>query len=123
MKNFKFLICILLISFAIVNTFAFILPQFERNITLSDEMEIEDEREELMERIKAEIREMFYFGYENYLNHAYPLDELKPISCGGENEYGGFSLTLIDAVDTLAVLGDKEEFVRIGRKEIFFFFY
>ena len=28
-------------------------------------------------------KKMFYFGYENYMKHAFPLDELNPIDCSG----------------------------------------
>ncbi|VDM70067.1 unnamed protein product [Strongylus vulgaris] len=65
-----------------------------------------------------EAREMFYFGYENYMSHAFPADELDPIHCRGRgHDYGNpsninindvlgdYSLTLIDSLDTLVVLG------------------
>lgn len=32
---------------------------------------------------REQAREMFYFGYENYLKHAFPMDELDPIHCVG----------------------------------------
>lgn len=38
--------------------------------------------EELLEAKKA-TREMFYFAYENYIRHAFPMDELDPINCSG----------------------------------------
>lgn len=38
--------------------------------------------EELMKAKKA-TREMFYFAYENYIRHAFPMDELDPINCSG----------------------------------------
>jgi len=28
-------------------------------------------------------REMFYFGYDNYMKYAFPMDELDPIHCTG----------------------------------------
>ena len=28
-------------------------------------------------------KEMFYFGYKNYMKYAYPMDELDPIHCTG----------------------------------------
>ena len=34
------------------------------------------------------IKEMFYHGYNNYLQHAYPYDELKPQSCKGVDTWG-----------------------------------
>lgn len=34
-------------------------------------------------RLKDVAKEMFNFGYDNYLKYAYPLDELDPIHCRG----------------------------------------
>lgn len=31
----------------------------------------------------AGVRDMFYFGYDNYMKYAYPKDELDPIHCTG----------------------------------------
>jgi len=39
----------------------------------------ENERLELRDKAK----EMFQFGYDNYMQHAYPKDELDPIHCAG----------------------------------------
>lgn len=33
--------------------------------------------------MKDKVKEMFYFGYDNYMKHAFPLDELNPIHCSG----------------------------------------
>ena len=30
-----------------------------------------------------EARNMFQFGYDNYMRHAFPKDELNPIYCTG----------------------------------------
>ena len=30
-----------------------------------------------------ETKKMFYFGYDSYMNHAFPMDELNPILCTG----------------------------------------
>ena len=30
-----------------------------------------------------EARQMFHFGYDNYMKHAFPQDELDPIHCTG----------------------------------------
>ncbi|KAM3179580.1 hypothetical protein ACTXT7_000315 [Hymenolepis weldensis] len=46
------------------------------------------------------------------MKHAYPRDELRPISCDGQDTWGGFSLSLIDSLDTLVVLGNHTEFQR-----------
>ena len=56
--------------------------------------------------LREEIREAFVFTYDNYIEHAFPLDELSPISCAGEDTLGGYALTLVDALDSLALLGN-----------------
>lgn len=61
-------------------------------------------------QLRDEVREMFYHAFNGYMEHAFPRDELKPLSCGGEDTLGGYALTLIDSLDTLAVLGDRERF-------------
>ncbi|XP_071723771.1 alpha-mannosidase I MNS4-like [Rutidosis leptorrhynchoides] len=60
--------------------------------------------------LRDEARGMFYHAFNGYMDHAFPLDELRPLSCGGEDSLGGYALTLIDSLDTLALLGDKERF-------------
>jgi ER degradation enhancer, mannosidase alpha-like 1 len=34
-------------------------------------------------RMLEATREMFYFGYDNYMKYAFPMDELDPIHCTG----------------------------------------
>lgn len=76
-----------------------------------------------MSYLQEQAREMFYHGYRNYMEHAFPWDELKPLSCEGrrwdkrergdlDDVLGGYSLTLIDSLDMLAIIGDRDEFVR-----------
>ena len=75
----------------------------------------------------AEVRRMFHHGYDSYLRHAFPHDELKPLTKTytdslGElgnlrrehlsSSYRGVALTLIDATSTLAVLGNASEFAK-----------
>uniref|UniRef100_A0A3Q2DDW1 alpha-1,2-Mannosidase n=1 Tax=Cyprinodon variegatus TaxID=28743 RepID=A0A3Q2DDW1_CYPVA len=76
-------------------------------------------------KMKDMAREMFYFGYDNYMKYAFPEDELNPIDCEGRGPdvlnpsninindvLGNYSLTLIDTLDTLLVLGNVTEFQR-----------
>ena len=39
--------------------------------------------EKLRLQMVKEAKEMFYFGYTNYMKHAFPMDELNPILCSG----------------------------------------
>jgi len=67
--------------------------------------------------LRKETEDLFYHGYENYMNHAFPEDELRPISCKPltrdrdnpahievNDPLGNYSLTLIDSLSTLAIL-------------------
>ncbi|KAI3659988.1 hypothetical protein MP638_000036, partial [Amoeboaphelidium occidentale] len=72
----------------------------------------------------ATVKEMFYHAYDNYMKHAFPMDELNPTRCSGKGRdyvnpkngindvLGDYCLTLIDSLDTLLVVGDHEEFKR-----------
>ncbi|XP_071558806.1 ER degradation-enhancing alpha-mannosidase-like protein 2 [Temnothorax nylanderi] len=64
--------------------------------------------------LREEVRAMFDYAYTGYLTHAYPYDELRSLSCDGFDTWGSFSLTLIDALDTLAVMGNYSEFRRVA---------
>ncbi|PON78078.1 Glycoside hydrolase [Trema orientale] len=61
-------------------------------------------------QLRDEVREMFYHAFDGYMENAFPRDELRPLSCGGEDTLGGYALTLIDSLDTLALLGDRDRF-------------
>ncbi|KAF9452475.1 glycoside hydrolase family 47 protein [Macrolepiota fuliginosa MF-IS2] len=80
---------------------------------------------------RERTRELFYHGYDNYMTFAFPLDELTPLSCSGQGPdwenpsniaandvAGNFSLTLIDVLDTLVVLDDREGFERAVKNVI-----
>ncbi|XP_050300269.1 ER degradation-enhancing alpha-mannosidase-like protein 2 [Anthonomus grandis grandis] len=66
-----------------------------------------------LEQLRDEVKVMFYHAYDSYLKYAEPYDELRPISCDGIDTYGSYSLTLIDALDTLAIMGNYTEFQRV----------
>ena len=75
------------------------------------------------ESLRERVRTAFFFGYDNYKKYAYPLDELDPINCKGRGPdvenlgninindvLGGYMLTLVDTLDTLAIMGNYTEF-------------
>ncbi|KAI4488478.1 hypothetical protein M0802_011584 [Mischocyttarus mexicanus] len=91
-------------------------------IATSDDDQLDYMNKEEREALKDEARDMFYHAYNAYMENAYPADELMPLSCKGryrgsepnrgdiDSTLGNFSLTLVDTLDTLVVLGDLEEF-------------
>ncbi|XP_012251429.2 ER degradation-enhancing alpha-mannosidase-like protein 2 [Athalia rosae] len=70
------------------------------------------DRNELL-TLREEVRTMFDHAYSSYLKYAYPYDELRSLSCDGFDTWGSYSLTLIDALDTLVVMGNYSEFKRV----------
>ncbi|GAB0132467.1 hypothetical protein EsDP_00000902 [Epichloe bromicola] len=74
-------------------------------------------RADRLRQLRQETVDMFYHGFSNYMKHAFPEDELRPLSCGAltrdgndpsrielNDALGNYSLTLIDSLSTLAIL-------------------
>lgn len=67
------------------------------------------------------VRGMQAHAWGSYVSHAYPADELRPLTCDGrrwdarergtlDDVLGGYGLTLVDSLDALAVAGDTAGF-------------
>ncbi|OTA99402.1 glycoside hydrolase family 47 protein [Hypoxylon sp. CI-4A] len=67
--------------------------------------------------LRRETVDMFYHGFDNYMNIAFPEDELRPVSCTPltrdplnpsnialNDVLGNYSLTLIDSLSSLAIV-------------------
>lgn len=79
--------------------------------------------EVLLTRInRQETERLFYHGFDNYIEYAFPEDELRPLSCAPltrDREHpekielndvlGNYSLTLIDSLSTLGILASSNE--------------
>ncbi|PIN26416.1 Glycosyl hydrolase, family 47 [Handroanthus impetiginosus] len=76
-------------------------------------------------RMSDKVRQMFYHAYDNYMEYAFPHDELKPLTktytdslseLGNlklehlPQEYNGSALSLIESLSSLVVLGNSTEF-------------
>jgi len=59
-------------------------------VSLGDGISPEEAKE-----LREEAREMFYHAFNGYMDNAFPLDELRPLSCAGEDTLGGYALTLV----------------------------
>lgn len=82
--------------------------------TFSDDVSQEELAEsDRQGRIRAaRIRAAMSFIWSNYEKHAWGMDELKPQSGRGDNNWAGVGMTLLDSLDTLWIMGMKEEFAR-----------
>ncbi|OLL26248.1 ER degradation-enhancing alpha-mannosidase-like protein 1 [Neolecta irregularis DAH-3] len=83
-------------------TYLFLLPLFAQSLDLS--------------LLKSQTQDLFFHSYDSYITHSYPKDELNPLTCTGrgpssnDEDYatndvcGDYLLTLVDALDTLAII-------------------
>ncbi|KAI9882535.1 MAG: alpha mannosidase-like protein [Watsoniomyces obsoletus] len=62
------------------------------------------------EKRLAAVKEAFQHAWSSYKSHAWMKDELAPISGGSRNTFGGWSATLVDALDTLWIMGFHVDF-------------
>jgi mannosidase alpha-like ER degradation enhancer 2 len=71
--------------------------------------------------MRERVRGMFHHAFDHYMQLAFPADELKPVSCEArdrtkeprgslDDALGDFALTLVDAMDTLFVMGEVAHF-------------
>lgn len=61
------------------------------------------------------VRNEFLRSYTSYKAQAWGYDELRPITGGGKNTFGGWAATLVDSLDTLWIMGLKEHFKDAAR--------
>ncbi|KAF1844037.1 glycoside hydrolase family 47 protein [Cucurbitaria berberidis CBS 394.84] len=64
----------------------------------------------IRETRREEVRKQFLKCWRNYRSYAWLHDEIRPISGEVTNHFGGWAATLIDALDTLYIMGFEEEF-------------
>lgn len=76
--------------------------------------------------LREETREAFLHSYDSYMTHAYPFDELMPLSCRPrrhdertrgtlDDVLGGYMLTLVDSLDSLVIMREYGRFAEALR--------
>ncbi|KAM6569905.1 hypothetical protein CsatB_017890 [Cannabis sativa] len=111
-KSLKWVILLLLISISLLQ------------VSCSDQNHVYATKKR---RMREKVRRMFYHAYDNYMNHAFPHDELKPLTktftdslseLGNlrlehlPQDYSGSALTLIESLSSLVIMGNNTEFER-----------
>ena len=66
--------------------------------------------EEVQERRREEIKRVFKKAWKNYKERAWMADAIKPLSGEPVQQFSGWSATLVDSLDTLWILGLRDEF-------------
>uniref|UniRef100_A0A383VV16 alpha-1,2-Mannosidase n=1 Tax=Tetradesmus obliquus TaxID=3088 RepID=A0A383VV16_TETOB len=64
-----------------------------------------------LEALRRQAWDMFDHGFSSYMKHAFPKDNLLPVSCGGQDWQGGLGLTLVDSLDMLLLLNRRGDVV------------
>ncbi|KAI1847361.1 hypothetical protein JX266_006586 [Neoarthrinium moseri] len=59
---------------------------------------------------RSVVKDTFLKSWNSYKTYAWLYDELEPVSGKGKDTFGGWAATVIDALDTLWMMGLKEEF-------------
>lgn len=65
---------------------------------------------EVREKRLAEVKSAFLHSWEGYKKEAWAKDELRPIQGGFKTPFCGWAATMVDSLDTLWIMGLKEEF-------------
>lgn len=81
------------------------LPQIQHDFTA-------ETQEQTAERTKrqAVVKEAFLHSWKGYKEYAWKQDEVAPLSGASRNPFGGWGASLVDTMDTLWIMGLKEEF-------------
>lgn len=59
---------------------------------------------------RVHVQRAMQFAWDGYVKYAFGMDEVKPMTGRGGNNWGGQGITLVDALDTLWLMGMKKEF-------------
>ena len=71
------------------------------------------EKSDALGRQRREVvRNAMKHAYGNYEKHAFGYDEVLPDSGNRRNNWGGMATTMVDSLDTLWIMGLKDEFYR-----------
>ncbi|KAI0015906.1 family 47 glycoside hydrolase [Xylariomycetidae sp. FL0641] len=82
------------------------LPQVQHSFSQG---ETEDAKATRLQR-QAAVKQSFRRCWDGYRAHAWLQDELAPLSGSFRNPFGGWAATLVDSLDTLWMMGLRDEF-------------
>jgi mannosyl-oligosaccharide alpha-1,2-mannosidase len=68
------------------------------------------EERELRESRRESIKQGFLHAWNGYVKYAWGADEVLPLSNIPDNGYNGWGASMVDALDTMWIMGLKEEF-------------
>jgi mannosyl-oligosaccharide alpha-1,2-mannosidase len=84
-------------------------PRAIPHVQFSFEAEGERSKRTRLGRLEI-VKEAFIHSWEGYKSQAWLKDEVSPITGGYRTTFGGWGATLVDTLDTLWIMGMKEDF-------------
>jgi len=83
------------------------LPQIQHTFTTT---ELTASHNETQRKRREEVRDAARRAWNAYKKHAFGRDELTPLTLSSRDTYAGWGATLVDSLDTLWIMGLKDEF-------------
>ncbi|CAG8485578.1 414_t:CDS:10, partial [Diversispora eburnea] len=68
------------------------------------------EEKQIREKRRKSIKNGFLHSWRGYTKYAWGSDELLPISNGNANKFNGWGATIVDSLDTMWIMGLRNEF-------------
>ncbi|KAM7184299.1 glycoside hydrolase family 47 protein [Rhypophila sp. PSN 637] len=65
---------------------------------------------QLRESRRQQVKQLFQKNWASYRKYAWMKDALQPISASYKDQFSGWAATLVDSLDTLWIMGLREEF-------------
>ncbi|KAG8215918.1 glycoside hydrolase family 47 protein [Butyriboletus roseoflavus] len=78
----------------------------------SDEFFWPPETPQIWAERAAQVKEAFRHAYRGYEHHAFPHDELLPMSNKNIDNFNGWGVTSVDSLDTMLLMGLEDEYKR-----------
>lgn len=85
------------------------LPRIQYDFTIAKEAETAEQHKRRDKRLAA-VRGAFKHAWDGYRKHGWGKDEVAPLSGGYKTTFGGWAATLVDSLDTLYIMGFRDEF-------------
>lgn len=82
------------------------IPKIQHDFKSGESSEAKATR---LERLQA-VKESFIHTWDGYKTHAWMRDEVTPITGTYRDSFGGWSATLVDSLDTLWIMGLRDDF-------------
>ena len=86
---------------------AHVIPRIQHNF---EHMVESEQIKQRRERRREAVKDAFIHAWNGYKEHAWSRDEVAPISGKWTTSFGGWGATLVDTMDTLWIMGLKEDF-------------